>query len=116
MQSPAHPTSAGQPGQGPGQVILVRQGNGLTVTADGHGPPCHEVVSLLHGQLSYDHKRLLYGAEARDPSTGQKRRSEVTQRRLYSVDPVGRLYTHFGFLRRIDRTLRRSGYKVYIHD
>ena len=97
-------------------MTVIRHGNMLYLSPDGISAAPREVVRLLHSHLSYDHRKFLYGWEARDPVTGQKRKVEVSERRLYGVDTRGRLFTTFGFLHRIHHVLKTAGYHVLYDD
>ena len=104
IQTPPASLSTGRP------VLLVKSGNLLYVTPDGRQPCPPDVVSLLHPHLSYDQREFLYGYRARDPVTGQKKRVEITEKRLFSFDTAGRLFTNFGFMERVNSTLTKAGF------
>jgi superfamily II DNA or RNA helicase len=93
-------------------LTLVKHGNMLYVSPDGKEATSEEVINLLHGYLTYEHKEFLFGWKARHPVTGEKRRVQSTERRLYGTDARGRLFTNFGFFRRVGAELKASGYAV----
>lgn len=97
-------------------LLLVRSGNTLYVTPDGQKACPPDVFALLHPELTYDQRRFLYGYESYDPTTGDRRRVEVTERRLYGQDSRGRLFTNFGFLSRVHKTLKEAGFVLAYHD
>lgn len=107
-----HPTPALPAGQGPGVLTLLKKGNLLFVSPDGLAAAPPDVFSVLHPYLTYDRRKFLYGWEAVDPVTGKRRQVEVSERRLYGADDRGRLYTNFGFLRRIHDVLKGAGYSL----
>lgn len=93
-------------------LLLIRSGNLLYVSPDGRAPCPPDVVALLHPHLTYDQREFLYGFRARDPATGQKKRIEITEKRLFSFDNAKRLYTNFGFLERVTATLKAAGFNL----
>lgn len=97
-------------------LIFIKLGNLLFIQSVDHVAVAPEVFQLLHDHLSYDHREFLYGAAARDPVTGRKRRVEVTEKRLYAKDAQGRLYTGLGFARRCHSVLKAAGYAVSYYD
>jgi hypothetical protein len=94
------------------QLTAVKVGNVLylSASADGRAATPTEVIALLHPYLTYDKRKFLFGYQARDPQTGKKRRVELTEKRLYGTDQRGRLYTNFGFVRRVRDVLKQAGY------
>ena len=104
-----HPTAASALRQ---DVKIIRYGNLLYLAGspDGQLPTPARLVQELHPQLTYDHRRTLYGEEARayQLMTGRKGGVEITEKRLFAADN-GRLVASFGFLRRIVQTCQRLG-------
>lgn len=82
----------------------------LSSTEDGTGPTPDELVMPLHDQLSYRHRRFLYGREAY-ASGGGKKKIEFTEKRLYSHDG-GRIVTSFGFIRKVVAAAQQLGISV----
>lgn len=98
-------------------LIFIKQGNLLLIQGTGGSIATPtEVFALLHDHLSYDQKEFLYGAAARNPTTGKKKKVRITPKRLYGNDESGRLYTGFGFLSRCYQTLKTAGYHIQYLD
>lgn len=94
-------------------LLFIKQGNLLFISAaDGVSPTPPAVFELLHQHLTYSHTEFLFGAAARDPRTGKKRKVAITEKRLYSCDEKHRLYTSYGFLRRCYSALKGAGYSI----
>jgi hypothetical protein len=91
------------------QLVILKSGNTLFVGGPGGLTPLPgHVFEKLHLELSYQHRDFEY--------VRGKRRVTVTTKYLSGRDDRGRLQTHFGFLRRIDRTLREFGHPVAYYD
>lgn len=93
-------------------AVFIKNGNILYIA----GPDCRqapdEVFAVLHQKLTYTHREFLYGAKSRDRATGKRKRVEVTDRRLYGTDQLGRLYTNFGFMKACGELLTAAGYSI----
>jgi superfamily II DNA or RNA helicase len=97
------------------QILIRRAGTLIDVSPDGCSPLPREIVYLLSGHLVYQHKKLLRGADAFDPATGERQSMQIETRYLYTMEH-GRLATGYGFLPKIHRLLQQAGHEVYFTD
>lgn len=96
-------------------ILIRKYGNLIDVSPDGVNPLPPDLISLLDAPLSYTYKKLLRGAEAWNPVTGQRQNVRLEHRKLYRVDQ-GRLATGAGYIRKITRTLESNAHRVRVVD
>jgi superfamily II DNA or RNA helicase len=93
-------------------ITLRKSGTILEVSLDGHSPLPEGVRRLLEPELSYVHKRFLYGAARRCPVTGIDRRVEISNKQIYRYDQLGRMVTGFGFYHRVGEILKANNFQL----
>jgi len=90
-------------------VIVRRYGNLIDFGVDAVGPTPQAIIECLTPHLSYRYTKLLRGAAAYDPTTGERRGAVTETRYLFQVIQ-GRLTTNAGFTLNAADVLRTAGY------
>lgn len=111
---PSDPATTARPARAArrGPALLKRSGPLLEISRDGDEPLPHGALLRLLPELEYDHTTLLFGMEARDRHSGERRGARVDRVRLYQFDAHGRLVTGSGYLDRVYRFLVDAGHQV----
>lgn len=97
------------------QLLMRRCGTMIDISPDGVSPLPPDIQRLLLPYLTYQHKRLLRGAEQYDPVTGDRGSITVEPRALYAVEQ-GRLVTGYGFIPLLGSVLRQAGHQLHYID
>jgi superfamily II DNA or RNA helicase len=97
-------------------AFMRRCGPLLEVSADGQNPLPHGVITPILPELEYDHTTLLFGEDAIDRHTGERRGARVERKRLYQFDAGGRLVTGAGYIDKVYGYLKQRGYRVVFVD
>src|ERR1700733_14631361 len=86
-----------------GPALLRRAGPLLEISMDGDHPLPPSALAPLLPLLEYDHTTLLFGKDARDRHSGERRGARVEHVRLYRFDARGRLVTGAGYIDKVYR-------------
>lgn len=96
-------------------LLIRRQGTLIDVSPDGRSPLPQPIIDLLSPHLVYQHKQLLRGLDAYDPTTGEYQSIALENRWLFRLEQ-GRLTTGYGFTAKIARILQQAGHDVRYQD
>jgi superfamily II DNA or RNA helicase len=97
----------------PRRVVIRKSGNLIELSANGISPLQDSIRRLLEPMLRYDKKKLLYGRDRYNHSTGAyDRRIDIIPKKCYRYDTNGRLITNFGYAYRLVPLLQQAGYEV----
>lgn len=96
-------------------IVARKYGNLLDFSPDGVAPLPIAIVDLIAPELTYTYKKILRGADAYDPVTGDRRHIRLETRYLFRLEQ-GRLTTGAGFLPRIVRLLHGAGHQTHLVD
>ena len=114
MQLVTPDLTAPSPGR---QVFFRRSGNFLYIQGEDGEPLPDALRTDLTVALSYEHRRALYGYEARDLDTGRRRHMEVTTKQLFRVSDRGDVIgVQFGMAARCAAIVQRHGCVVEFWD
>lgn len=97
------------------QLIIRRSGTMIDLSPDGYSPLPPEIINLLLPHLRYQYKKILRGADAIDPVTGERHGVQIENRYLYSMEE-GRLVTGYGFIPLFGQVLTQAGHDVRLAD
>jgi hypothetical protein len=88
-------------------VVIRKTGNLIDISSDGVSALPDEIRRILEPELRYTKKKLLYGRDRYNHSTGRyDRKVETTPKKCYRYDAYGRLVTNFGHAYRLLEVLQ----------
>lgn len=98
-------------------LAIILKNDGLISVGEGEDKAIpRDLLEALLPSLTYTHVHTLFGADAYDKVTGERRNVRYEKRKLYALDGLGRLICRTGYLPRITRLFQAAGYQVQTMD